>query len=101
MQWQRGGPIAAPTFELAARPPKRIHTMAYISSTDLPIGGALRGGRKGAFARALDRLMEARMREAQRTVNGYLLTLDDQTLAELGHDRATLVKHGATARTPL
>ncbi len=75
--------------------------MAYLSSTDLSIGGGVRSGRKGMFARALDRLMEARMREAQRVVNGYLLTLDDQTLAELGHDRATLVRHGATARTPL
>jgi hypothetical protein len=75
--------------------------MAYISSTDLSIGTAARGDRKGVFARALDRLMEARMREAQRVVNGYLLTLDDQTLAELGHDRATLVKLGATARAPL
>lgn len=75
--------------------------MAYISSTDLSFGTAPRGVRKSVFARALDRLIDARMREAQRTVNGYLLTLDDQTLAELGHDRATLVKLGATARAPL
>lgn len=75
--------------------------MAYLSSTDLPLGSLARRARKGFFARALDRLLEARMRAAQRTVNGYLLTLDDQTLAELGHDRATLVRLGATARTPL
>jgi hypothetical protein len=75
--------------------------MAYISSTDLPLAGPVRADRKGVFARALDRMMEARMREAQRVVNGYLLTLDDQSLAELGHDRATLVRQGASARTPL
>jgi len=76
--------------------------MSYISaSTDLPRGGAVRRDRQGFFARAFDRLTEARMREAQRVVNGYLLTLDDQTLAELGHDRATLVRLGASSRAPL
>jgi hypothetical protein len=72
--------------------------MAYVSaSADLSIGAA----RKSLFSRALDRLVEARMREAQRVVNGYLLTLDDQSLAELGHDRAALLRVGAHARAPL
>ena len=75
--------------------------MAYVSaSADLSLGHA-RTTRKGLFARALDRLLEARMREAQRVVNGYLLTLDDQSLAELGHDRASLRRAGAHARAPL
>jgi hypothetical protein len=75
--------------------------MAYVSaSADLSIG-TTRSTRKGLFARALDRLVESRMREAQRVVNGYLLTLDDQTLAELGHDRAALRRVGAVARAPL
>jgi hypothetical protein len=75
--------------------------MAYVSaSPDLSIGTA-RSTRKGLFSRAYDRLIDARMREAQRVVNGYLLTLDDQTLAELGHDRASLRRVGAVARAPL
>lgn len=75
--------------------------MAYVSaSPDLAIGAG-RSTRKGLFARALDRVVDARMREAQRVVNGYLLTLDDQTLAELGHDRAALRRVGAVSRTPL
>lgn len=75
--------------------------MAYVSaSADLSIG-TTRTTRKGLFSRALDRLVDARMREAQRVVNGYLLTLDDQSLAELGHDRAALLRAGAHARAPL
>lgn len=75
--------------------------MAFVSaSADLALGTA-RSTRKGLFSRAYDRMIEARMREAQRTVNGYLLTLDDQTLAELGHDRAALLRAGVTARAPL
>ncbi len=75
--------------------------MAYVSaSPDLSIG-TTRSARKGLFSRALDRLIEARTREAQRVVNGYLLTLDDQTLAELGHDRAALRRVGTVARAPL
>ena len=75
--------------------------MAYVSaSPDLTVGAA-RSTRKGLFSRALDRVVDARMRQAQHVVNGYLLTLDDQTLAELGHDRAALRRAGAVARTPL
>lgn len=75
--------------------------MAYVTAgPELSLPG-IRTARKGFFARALDRMVEARMREAQRVVNGYLLTLDDQTLAELGHDRAALRRLGTPARAPL
>lgn len=74
--------------------------MAYVTAgPELALG--TRTARKGFFARALDRMVEARMREAQRVVNGYLLTLDDQTLAELGHDRAALRRVATHARAPL
>jgi hypothetical protein len=36
-----------------------------------------------------------REREARRYVNGYLLSLDDKTLAELGYDRAEIVNSDA------
>lgn len=75
--------------------------MAYVSATsDMALGSARTTG-KSFLSRALDRLIESRMREAQRAVNGYLLTLDDQTLAELGHDRAALKRVGVPARAPL
>ena len=48
--------------------------------------------RKSIWTRMFDALVEARMREAQRVVNGHLLSMDDQTLENLGYDRATLLK---------
>ncbi|MEP1442965.1 MAG: hypothetical protein ABJK39_08150 [Hyphomicrobiales bacterium] len=42
--------------------------------------------------------IQAREMQAQRYVNGYLLTLDDQTLKSHGFDRAKLIREGATRR---
>jgi len=44
----------------------------------------------GLFARMYQALVVSREREARRYVNGYLLSLDDKTLAELGYDRAEI-----------
>ena len=52
--------------------------------------------RPGFFRRVVSALTEARALEARRQVNGYLLSLDDQTLAELGYNRAALKRNGAT-----
>lgn len=52
--------------------------------------------RKSIFAS----LIEARQRQANRYVKGYLLTLDDETLKANGYDRKTLSKKG-TAIYPL
>jgi hypothetical protein len=49
----------------------------------------------GLFARFLKALIASREREARRYVNGYLLSLDDKTLAELGYDRAEIVNSDA------
>ncbi|MBA4783452.1 MAG: hypothetical protein H2045_09575 [Rhizobiales bacterium] len=37
-------------------------------------------------------LIEARQRQANRYINGYLLTLDDATLTSRGYNRKDLLK---------
>ncbi len=49
--------------------------------------------RKGLLRGVLDAMVQARTRQAARYVNGYLLTLDDETLKAHGYDRASLKKH--------
>ena len=46
--------------------------------------------RPSFLRRTFDRFVAARELQAQRYVNGYLLTLDDKTLDELGYKRAEL-----------
>lgn len=46
--------------------------------------------------RAFDRMVEARSVQARRYVNGYLLSLDDATLASHGYDRAQLEREGSS-----
>ena len=46
--------------------------------------------RRGFFRAALDSLVEARTRQAQRYVAGALLAFDDKTLAAHGYNRETL-----------
>lgn len=41
----------------------------------------------GFWSRVGHRLIESRMRQADRAVASYLLSLDDETLAKLGYDR--------------
>lgn len=48
--------------------------------------------RRGFLARAIEGLMEARMRQANHYVNGTLLMLDDATLKAHGYDREALKK---------
>ncbi len=38
----------------------------------------------------MNRIVEARQRQAQRYVNGYLLAMDDESLRRAGYDRKTL-----------
>ena len=49
----------------------------------------------GLFKRMFQAFVVSREREAQRYVNAYLRSLDDKTLADLGLDRAELVKSNA------
>lgn len=49
---------------------------------------------RGFFARAFDRMTEARMRQAHSYVNGALLMLDDETLRSRGYDREELKRRG-------
>ncbi|QFT31051.1 hypothetical protein K1718_09955 [Roseibium porphyridii] len=52
--------------------------------------------RNGFMRRAFDRMVEARSVQARRYVNGYLLSLDDATLAAHGYDRDELEREGST-----
>ncbi|MEP1932836.1 MAG: hypothetical protein ABJN98_00825 [Roseibium sp.] len=50
----------------------------------------------GSFMRrALDRMIEARTVQARRYVNGYLLSMDDATLAAHGYDRSQIEREGS------
>jgi len=63
-------------------------TMTIATTTSTRIGGTF-------MRRALDRMIEARTVQARRYVNGYLLSLDDATLAAHGYDRRELEREGA------
>lgn len=62
------------------------------SFTNVPARAA---GANSVFRRAMDRMVSAREKQVTRYVNGYLLTLDDQTLAEHGYNRKALEKAGS------
>ncbi len=66
--------------------------MAIATTT---IGGSARTS-NGFVRRAFDRMVEAREKQARRYVNGYLLSLDDATLAAHGYDRSELEREGST-----
>jgi hypothetical protein len=48
------------------------------------------------FRNAFNRMVEARERQMTRYVNGALLSLDEQTLKNLGTSREELRRKGAT-----
>lgn len=48
----------------------------------------------GFFRSIFNALVEARQREAERYVNGVLLSLDDETLKGHGYSRAELSRRG-------
>lgn len=52
--------------------------------------------KRGFFRNALDRVIEARSRQAASYVNGALLMLDDETLAANGYNRAELLRNART-----
>lgn len=52
----------------------------------------------GFFRNVLKAFVEARQREAERHVNGVLLSLDDETLKSHGYSRAELVRRGYSTR---
>jgi len=56
-----------------------------------------RAGGSNFMRRAIDRMIEARSIQARRYVNGYLLSLDDATLAAHGYDRKQLEREGAVS----
>ncbi len=51
--------------------------------------------KRGFFRNAMDALVEARQRQANRYVNSALLMLDDETLKAHGYTRAELARRGA------
>lgn len=62
--------------------------MSITTAHDYTVAGPRR--EKGVLARIGDAMIASRMRQANRVVSGYLLGLDDETLARLGYDRAEL-----------
>ncbi|MET0170687.1 MAG: hypothetical protein ABW191_09955 [Aliihoeflea sp.] len=51
----------------------------------------------GFFRNAMNALVEARTRQADRYVNGALLMLDDETLRAHGYKREDLAKRASTS----
>jgi hypothetical protein len=51
--------------------------------------------RSGFFRNALDRLVAARQRQADRYVSGALLAFDDETLKAYGYTREDLARRAA------
>ena len=72
-----------------------IETMAIATTTTTAISGVSRSSSKSVFRKALDSMITARERQARRYVNGYLLSLDDATLAAYGYDRAELERNSS------
>ena len=54
--------------------------------------------KSGFFRSVLKAFVEARQLEAERYVNGVLLSLDDETLKSHGYSRAELAKRGTSNR---
>jgi hypothetical protein len=52
----------------------------------------------GFFRSVFNAVVEARQREADRYVNGVLLSLDDETLKSHGYSRAELSRRGTSNR---
>jgi len=52
----------------------------------------------GFFRSAFRAYVEARQIEAERYVNGVLLSMDDETLKSHGYSRAELAKRGTSNR---
>ena len=50
--------------------------------------------KRGFFRNAMDAMIAAREKQAQRYVNIALLMLDDETLRANGHSRADLQRRG-------
>lgn len=59
-------------------------------ATRIPGTGVDAAPAGGLFRRAVARMIAAREIQARRTVNAYLLSLDDSTLATFGYDRRAL-----------
>lgn len=64
--------------------------MSITTANDFSVRGARK--EKGILARLGDAMIASRKRQADRVVAGYLLGLDDETLARLGYDRRDLVR---------
>ncbi|MHC5652710.1 hypothetical protein [Stappia sp.] len=63
-------------------------------ATTTALAGVSHGTSKSLFRKAMDSMVAARERQARRYVNGYLLSLDDATLAAYGYERAELERQG-------
>ncbi|HEY6633555.1 MAG TPA: hypothetical protein VIZ90_19040 [Rhizobiaceae bacterium] len=54
--------------------------------------------KSGFFRNVLKAFVVARQREAERYVNGVLLSFDDETLKRHGYSRAELARRGSANR---
>lgn len=64
--------------------------MAMTASLDGPRGSPTATSRPSLISKVVDRLIEARERQAQREIAEHLLALDDAALEAHGLDRVTL-----------
>ncbi len=69
--------------------------MAHAITPSTHLGATTRTSGDGLVRRAFARLISARERQVRRYVNGYLLSLDDATLAAHGYDRNELSREGS------
>lgn len=73
--------------------------MAIALSPSSGFKAAAEKSRPSLLRRVFDRMVAARQLQAKRYVNGYLVTLDDATLRQMGLNRADIEKQG-TAQFP-
>lgn len=67
------------------------------TSADIRLTGSER--EHSVLHRLMSRVIEARQRQAERAINAYLLSLDDETLERLGYERKQLQRE-ATGSYP-
>ncbi len=70
--------------------------MAMFTTSGTSFASGSKNSSRGIFRRAFDNMIAARERQARKYVNGYLLTLDDSTLAAHGYSREALQSQGST-----
>ena len=75
-----------------------LSLMLWRSCNCVRKGTKVTASKNGFFRSVLEAFVETRQREAERYVNGVLLSLDDETLKSHGYNRAELSKRATSNR---